>query len=182
MRAPAWLAWALLAVALLAGAPARAQAVELTTFDADRGEQGLTLDFAVRVALPHPVEEALLRGVPLYFVADARVYRARWYWRDERVARAIKTWRLSYQPLTSTWRVSQGGLHQSYPTLAEALVPLSRSTHWKVADAGQIEADERHYLEFKWSLDTSQLPRPMQIGIGGQADWQLGVERTLRLE
>jgi hypothetical protein len=179
-RAPAWLVWLLLALAL-AAAPARGQA-ELSTLDFQRGEHGLQIDFAVRVTLPRAVEEALQRGVPLYFVADARVYRTRWYWRDERVARASKSWRLSYQPLTSTWRVSQGGLHQSYSSLAEALAPLSRSARWKIAEPGQIEADARHYLEFQWRLDTSQLPPPMQIGIGGQADWQLGVERTLRLE
>lgn len=181
MRAPAWLAWLLLVLALVVG-PARAQAAELSTLDFERGEQGLQIDFAVRVTLPRAVEEALQRGVPLYFVADVRVYRQRWYWRDERVARASKSWRLSYQPLTSTWRVSQGGLHQSYSSLAEALAPLSRSVRWKIGEPGQIEIDPRHYLEFQWRLDTSQLPPPMQIGIGGQADWQVGVERTLRLE
>ena len=40
----------------------------------------------------------------------------------------------------------------------------------------------RYYVEFSFKLDTSQLPRPMQFGIGGQADWTLGVERTLRVE
>jgi len=182
MRAPAWLAWLALVLALLA-VPARGQGgAELALLEGQRGEQGVMIDFAVRASLPRPVEEALQRGVPLYFAADVRVYRSRWYWRDERVARATKTWRLSYQPLTSSWRVSQGGLHQSYPTLGEALVPLTRSARWKIAEPGQLDPDERHYLEFSWRLDTSQLPRPMQIGIGGQADWQLGVERTLRLE
>jgi hypothetical protein len=31
-------------------------------------------------------------------------------------------------------------------------------------------------------LDTTQLPGPMQIGLTTQADWTLGLERTLRLE
>jgi hypothetical protein len=181
MRAPAWLVWLGLAIALVAG-PARGQGAELTTLVFERGEQGLQIDFAVRVTLSRAVEEALQRGVALYFVAEARVYRQRWYWRDERVARASRVWRLSYQPLTSTWRVSQGGLHQSYSTLEEALAPLSRSARWTIAAPGQLDPDARHYVEFQWRLDTSQLPPPMQIGIGGQADWQLGVERTLRLE
>jgi hypothetical protein len=49
-----------------------------------------------------------------------------------------------------------------------------------LADAGQIEDDGHHYIEFSYRLDTSQLPRPMQIGIGGQADWTLRVERFKR--
>jgi hypothetical protein len=59
---------------------------------------------------------------------------------------------------------------------------MSRVGRWRIADGSRIEADERYYIEFSWSLDTTQLPRPMQIGIGGQAEWALGVERTLALE
>ena len=39
----------------------------------------------------------------------------------ERIARERREWRLSYQPLTSSWRVSQGGLGQSFASQAEAL-------------------------------------------------------------
>lgn len=177
MRALAWLALVL----LLLAAPLRAQTVDLPTLEASR-QDGVTLDFGVRVTLPPAVDDALRRGVPLYFVAEATVYRPRWWWRDERVARTARSWRLSYQPLTSTWRVSQGGLHQSYGSLEEALLAVSRSTRWKIADGAQIDADERYYVEFSWRLDTTQLPRPMQIGIGTQAEWSIGVERTLRLE
>jgi hypothetical protein len=128
------------------------------------------------------VEDALQRGVPLYFVAEATVYRQRWYWRDARVARASRSWRLSYQPLSDNWRVSLGGLAQSHATLQEAVTALSSSARWKIADNSQIEPDERYYVEFSYKLDTSQLPGPMQFGIGGQADWVLGVERTVRVE
>ena len=33
-------------------------------------------------------------------------------------------WRLAYQPLTSSYRVSYGGLHQTYDTLADALTAM----------------------------------------------------------
>jgi hypothetical protein len=41
-----------------------------------------TLEFAARLELPRAVEDALQRGVPLYFVAEAQLLRSRWYWRD----------------------------------------------------------------------------------------------------
>jgi hypothetical protein len=100
------------------------------------------------------------------------------------VARASREWRLSFQPLTSTWRLSQGGLGQSFASLPEALAAMTRSSGWRIADAREVEADGRHYIEFSWRLDTTQLPRPMQIGlggIGGASDWSLGVERSLKL-
>lgn len=182
---PAWRAvrgWVglvlLLAFGLAAGG-ARA-ALELQELAVDR-QDGVSLSFDVRLRLPSAVEEALQKGIPLYFEAEATLYRSRWYWRDERVARVRRTWRLSYQPLTSSWRVSQGGLHQAYDSAGEALAAISRATRWRVADAPRIDADERYYVEFSYRLDTAQLPRPMQIGVGGQADWALGVEHTLWL-
>ena len=53
---------------------------------------------------------------------------------------------------------------------------------WKIADAGQIEEGSRHYVEFSFRLDTSLLPRPMQIGIATQPDWALSVERMQRFD
>ena len=185
MRRPAaaWCALALLFAALLGPAAALAQGVELTALKIQRQDGGLTLDFSANVVLPRVVDDALQRGVPLYFAADATVYRHRWYWRDERVARASRSWRLSYQPLSDSWRVTLvGGLAQTYGSLSEALVALSSLGRWKIADASQLDADSRYYVEFSYRLDTSQLPRPMQFGIGGQPEWSLGIERTLRLD
>jgi hypothetical protein len=156
--------------------------VELAQLQAVRSEGALTLDFAVRVTLPSAVEDALKRGVPVYFVAQADLKRNRWYWRDERVARVSRSWRVAYQPLTDNWRVGLGALHQTLPTLAEAIAAVTRSAGWKLADLSQLDPDDRYYVQFTYRLDTTQLPSPMQIGLGGQADWAIGVERTLRVD
>ncbi len=181
-RVPAWLAALLCALLLAAWAPAaRAQGVELSLLQARRSaDAGLVLDYNARLVLSPQIEEALQRGVPLYFVAEAQVLRSRWYWRDERVLRASRSWRLSWQPLTSSWRVSLGALSQSFATLSEALAPLSRVRGWRVADADKLDPGERYYVEFRFQLDQSQLPRPMQLDLGG--DWKLGIERTLRVD
>jgi hypothetical protein len=182
-RAAAWCVLALLGAALFGASPAQAQGVELTSLKVQRQDGGLTLDFSANVVLPRVVDDALQRGVPLYFAVDATVYRHRWYWRDERVSHAGRSWRLSYQPLSDSWRVTLvGGLAQTYGSLSEALVALSSLGRWKIADASQLDADSRYYVEFNYRLDTSQLPRPMQFGIGGQPEWSLGVERTLKLD
>jgi Domain of unknown function (DUF4390) len=186
--ARAWSA-ALLLLCGLAAVQAQSQQpappVEVVALAATRSTEAVLLDYQLHVVLPTPVEEAARRGVPLYFVATATLWRPRWYWRDERVARVRREWRLTYQPLTSSWRVSQGGLGQSHASLDEAMSIFTRSTGWRVADAAQAEADGKTYVEFDWVLDTSQLPRPLQIGVtgvGGGNDWALGVERTMKLE
>lgn len=159
-----------------------AQGVDLLELEVRKADSGLVLDYAVRLQLPRVVDEALQRGVPIYFEAQATTYRPRWYWRDERVGRATRSWRLSYQPLTASWRVTQGGLHQSYTSLTDALAAISRAGTWPIADAARLEADQPAYVDFSFRLDTGQLPRPMQIGIGSLAEWTLQVERTVQIE
>jgi hypothetical protein len=156
--------------------------VELATLQLQRAEGALNLEFGARVTLTKAVEEALQRGVPIYFVAEAQLLRNRWYWRDERVARLSRQWRVAYQPLTSTWRVSLGGLYQTFPTLGEALATASRSSAWKLAELAQLDPDKSYYLEFSYKLDTSQLPGPMQFGLGSQGEWAVGVSRTVKVD
>jgi hypothetical protein len=147
-----------------------------------REDDAVLLSYVANFELPPSVENALQRGVPLHFEAHAALFQSRWYWRDKRVANATLGWRLTYQPLTRTYRVGTGGLNQNFDTLAEALDSMRRRSRWKIADATQLESDADYYVEFAFRLNTSMLPRPMQIGIGGETAWSLSVERTQRLE
>ncbi|WP_235835246.1 DUF4390 domain-containing protein [Piscinibacter terrae] len=175
-----WLSVLLLAVmAWLLPQAARADQPEVSEFELVHNEEGLTLSFGVKFDLPKGVEDALLKGVPLYFVAEAEVFRDRWYWRDRKVVSVNRVWRLAYQPLTRKYRVSFGGLNQSFDSLGDALLSVRRVSGWKIADVRDID-DGRHYVEFTYRLDTTLLPRPMQIGIGGQPEWTLLVEKTQR--
>ena len=173
------------AAALLAGASPGGQAAEpeLTAFDVSRDEDGVYLNYAVEFELGRAVDEALGKSVPIFFVAEAEIFRERWYWRNRRVANATRTMRVVFQPLTSTYRVTTGGgLSQNYATRGEAIAAVSRNARWKIADPGQIEEGTRHWLEFSYRLDTALLPRPMQIGVSGQSDWQLAVQRSQRIQ
>jgi hypothetical protein len=167
--------------------PAQAQpgetteAVRLHSLEVRRDAEAVSVDFNVRLQLPEPVEDALRRGIALHFRAEATLLRPRWYWRAERVARARRQWRLSYQPLTGSYRVSVGALHQTFASLDVALLPLTRMTRWRIADAAEVEPGVRHQLEFDWRLDTGELPRPLQIGLGHLPEWQLAVSRSVEL-
>ncbi len=182
-RLTAWLCQFVLLLLFVGLTPqaARADGVELTQLATERSEDALELSFSTRFELPRTVDDALHKGVPIYFVAEASLWRSRWYWRDARVARVSRTWRLAWQPLTRQYRISTGGLHRSYAGLGEALASLQGISGWRIAEAREVEDDARHYIEFSYRLDTSQLPRPMQIGLGAPQGWNLGVTRTLTL-
>ncbi|WP_342130133.1 DUF4390 domain-containing protein [Hydrogenophaga sp. OTU3427] len=156
-----------------------------------RTAEGLFITARLPLALGAAVEDALFKAVPLYFVYQADVYEPRWYWTDKRIASTTRTLRLAYQPLTRRWRLSVGtgapssanqsyALHQNFDTLAEALGALGRLARWRVADGGRLENDERYTVDFRFRLDLSLLPRPFQIGMATQPDWNIDIQRRLR--
>ncbi len=173
-------------------AHAQARSAEVTQMRVDRAEDGLHLSVGVDFDLPSPVEEALTKGIALYFVAEAELLRDRWYWSDKRVAAVTRTMRLSFQPLTRRWRVqiSANGqapngpeltLGQNFDSLAEALAAVQRIPRWKIADTADVDASARHTLAFTFRLDVGKLPRPFQIGAVGQNDWNIVARRSQRL-
>ncbi len=165
-------------LALLPGG-VRADGIELAQLATRKSDDGLELSFTTRFELSHAAEDALHKGVPLYFVAEATVLRNRWYWRDARAAHAERTWRLAWQSLTRQYRISTGGLHQSFATLDEALNVLRGLSAWRIAEPRDIDDSGSHYLEFSYRLDVTQLPRPMQIGL--QSGFALSVEQKRNL-
>lgn len=176
------------AIGLAQAAPALAAPAQLSQLRTERSEDGLFVTATVSFELPAVVEDALLKGIPLFFLIEAEVYRDRWYWTDARVSRATRTVRLAFQPLTRRWRVNIGAgpgagntglratFNQNYDTLDEALSAVQRVARWKVAEAGDLKGGGDHRLTFNFSLDLSQLPRPFQIGMVGQRDWTIVIE------
>jgi hypothetical protein len=153
--------------------------IELTQVQAQRSDEGLILNYAVRFELPHDVEDALLKGVAVVFVARAETFRERWYWSDKSRSVAERHWRLTYQPLTRRWRVSVDGLSQHYGSMNEALAVMKRSSRWRIMDQNPSGDDQEHYVEFSFKLDRDELPRPLQIGLSDQSEWTLAVERRI---
>ncbi|WP_440480600.1 DUF4390 domain-containing protein [Ramlibacter tataouinensis] len=174
----------------LAAALARAEMAEVTQLRLERSDEGVLLSANVRFELPPPVEDALLKGIPMFFVADAALLRDRWYWYDKQVAGASRYMRLSYQPLTRRWRLqvsptpigSAGlALGQSFDSQEEAMSAVQHISRWKIAELADLEPEARYSVDFRFRLDVSQLPRPFQIGAVGQSDWSLAATRTQRL-
>jgi len=175
---------------LLSAGPAawgQVNSAEVTQLQVERTEEGVLLSAAVRFDLPQVVEEALEKGIPMFFVAEGAIYRERWYCYDKRVAFATRHMRLAYQPLTRRWRLQVsaapiGGsgtvLGQSFDTREEALAAIQRVSRWRIADAGDLDPEAAHTVDFRFRLDVSQLPRPFQIGAVGQAEWIILAVRT----
>ena len=171
-------------------APAQIHLAEVTQLKAERTDEGVLLSAAVRFELPQVVDDALAKGIPMYFLAEAAIYRDRWYWYDKRVAFATRHMRLSFQPLTRRWRLQVSSapignsglvLGQMFDTRDEALAAVQRISGWHIAEAAAVDPESTHTVDFRFRLDVSQLPRPFQIGAVGQADWIILAVRNQRL-
>lgn len=143
------------------------------------GDDGYALSADFKFELNPRLEEAVTKGVVLYFVADFELARARWYWLDETLVSRSQTYRLSYHALTRQYRLSTGGLHQSFATLQEAVQVLSRLRNWLVADKNEksIRPGELVDASLRLRLDVTQLPRPFQITALGNKEWSLSSDR-----
>lgn len=169
---------------------ARAQSTaELSSFALERGSEELSVSAQLEFELSPTVEEALLKGIPMVFVAETELLRERWYWYDKSVAISTRQFRLAFQPLTRRWRLNissgtanatgQGlALNQSFDTLQQALATIKRISRWRVAGANELDAAVRYRFEFRFRLDLGQLPRPFQIGAIGQSEWDISVTRS----
>jgi hypothetical protein len=168
-----------------------APGVEVTELRLEKSEGALLLQSSLRLDLSAVVEDALQKGMPLYFVTEAEITRDRWYWYDKKISTVARHYRLAYQPLTRMWRLNvsrepigsvgvASSLSQSFQTLPEALSAIRRTVNWKLADLTELDGDNKYTLIFKFRLDVSQLARPFQMTAGSNAEWNLATQKTMR--
>ncbi len=165
---------------------AQTRLAEVESLRVERVDDAIVLSAQIHFELSAAVEDALLKGAAIFFVAETEVLRERWYWKDKTVARSERHMRLTYQPLTRRWRLNVGSgkisnaglgvaLSQNFDSLNDALVAIQRLSRWKIAEMADLNLAYNHSLEFSFRLDVSQLPRPLQIGTLGQSDWIISV-------
>ncbi len=123
--------------------------------------------------LANTLIESLHRGIALYFVCSFRLQKKRWYWFDKDLDDVELVQRISFSPLSRSYRLSRGGLSQTFDSLEQALNVIKNIRQWHILtvpegkDLGDLEA------EVRMRLDASRLPKPLQVTIGGNSDWNL---------
>jgi hypothetical protein len=151
-----------------------ADGVEIRQAQIEASEDGYRLSAAYNFELNRGLEDALQRGIPLYFTTDVEITRPRWYWFDENTLNATQTVRLSYNVLTRQYHVAIGGnLHQSFANLDDALSVIRRPGRWLVAERGALKPGATYIAAVRMRLDVAQLPKPFQVNALNNSDWHL---------
>ena len=141
-------------------------------------EDGYALSADFNINFNSRLEEAVNKGVVLYFTVDFEMSRPRWYWFDEQVIRRSRTYQLSYHALTRQYRLSTGALHQSYATLEEVLHLISRLRNWQVLQKGELRNDQAYLARLRMYLDLTQMPKTFQVSALANKDWNLSSDWT----
>ncbi len=180
-------------------ATAQAEGVSVSKVEVRLGEAGYQLSASFDISLNSVVQEALSRGIPLYFVGEFSLTRSRWDWLDnaqQSLSRRIKSYfvdepvlthwswldkeifqgeqttKLSYNVLTRRYRISRGALFQNFASLEDALNTLSRQSS-PVIPAELMKKEGKYMAAARLRLDVTQLPKPLQVNALTGNDWTL---------
>ncbi len=163
---------ALLALSLFS-APASAEGIKLKSADLERVDNDWLLNATFQIELTPGLEDAVQKGVVLYFQTEFDLTRSRWYWFDEKPALAQRQTRLSYQPMTQQYRIASGGFTFSAKTMFEALQAVGSIGGWRVVDGNQIDSNKTYTAAIRMTLDLSKLPKPFQVNALNNRDWNV---------
>lgn len=152
---------------------ASAEGIKIKSFELERVDSDWLLNATFQIELSPSLEDAVQKGVVLYFQTEFDLTRSRWYWFDEKSALAQKQTRLSYQPLAQQYRIASEGFTFSAQTISEALQAVGSIGGWAVIDNRQLDAGKSYTASLRMILDLSKLPKPFQVNALNNRDWNL---------
>lgn len=152
--------------------PASAEGVAVNKTEVRLDEGGYQLSARYDINLTFAAQQALTRGIPLYFVGEYLLTRSRWYWLDEEIFKGGQTVKLSYNMLTRQYRIARGALFQNFASYDDALNMLSRQSSVTIP-AELVNKDRNYTAAVRLRLDVEQLPLPLQVNALTGKDWAL---------
>jgi len=135
--------------------------------------QGYVLDGDIDIVLNPTLEDALSKGISLYFLLELEMSRPRNWWFDEDIAEPVRKLRIYYHLLLRRYVVESGYMTKTAATLGEALALLGRVEDWQVLERGALKTGQRYDARLRLRLDTAQLPKPLSIGAVTGDKWEL---------
>lgn len=137
-------------------------------------EDHYLLEADIDIVLSAPLEDALHKGIPLYFLLEFEMVRSRWYWFNDKAVSRQQHYRLQFNALTRQYRIGVGAFYQNFPTLSEALQVMSKLRRREEIDPGTLSKGTSYMAALRLRLDTSQLPKPFNLNALGSREWSIG--------
>ena len=119
------------------------------------------------------LEDALERGVVLFFVIESRIWQPRWWWFNKTIASAQEIRKLSYNSLTRQYRLNAGNNYQNFSSLDDAEASVAQLHDQIVAEPNALNKENTHRASVRMWLDVTQLPKPFQVKAVTATEWTL---------
>jgi hypothetical protein len=164
----------LLAFSLQHNSAHAAESIEIVEAHLEDSTEGYRLAATYSFDLSRGLEDALSRGIPLYFTTEIEINKPRWYWFDAKEVSESQTIRISYNVLTRQYHAAiTGRLQQSFASLDDALSMVRRPNRWVIADRNTLKVGQTYEVAVRMQLDVAQLPKPFQVHAMNSSDWRL---------
>jgi len=150
-----------------------AEGIKLKSFELEKVDSDWLLNASFQIELSPGLEDAVQKGVVLYFQTEFDLTRSRWYWFDEKPVLVQRQTRLSYQPLTQQYRIASEGFTFSAKTISEALQAVGSVGGWRIMDNAQLDPSRAYIAALRMTLDLSKLPKPFQVNALNNRDWNV---------
>jgi len=150
-----------------------AEGIKLKSFELEKVDSDWLLNASFQIELSPGLEDAVQKGVVLYFQTEFDLTRSRWYWFDEKSVLVQRQTRLSYQPLTQQYRIASEGFTFSAKTISEALQAVGSVGGWRIMDSAQLDPSRAYIAALRMTLDLSKLPKPFQVNALNNRDWNV---------
>ena len=150
-----------------------AEGIKIKSFELERSDNDWLLSATFQIELSPGLEDAVQKGVVLYFQTEFDLTRSRWYWFDEKPALVQRQTRLSYQPLTQQYRIASEGFTFSAKSMSEALQAVGSIGGWRVMENSQLDPGKSYTASMRMNLDLSKLPKPFQVNALNNRDWNV---------
>ncbi|MDR1529254.1 MAG: DUF4390 domain-containing protein [Burkholderiales bacterium] len=118
-------------------------------------------------------QEALTRGIPLYFMLEWKVTYPRWYWFDKTIINDRVPFRVSFLPLLQKYRVSSGLLSQDVASQEDAERLIGRISSRPLFLVDDLEKDARYVFSVRLRFDEEQMPPPFRLNTLRSREWKL---------
>ena len=152
---------------------ARADEIPVTSASLRVEDDEVLLSAEFDFSLTPALEEALDKGIALYFTVEFELSRTRFLWFPEKVAEWSITYRVSYSSLTRQYRVASGPLGQTFESLDDVERFIGHVASRPVAKAADLAKGVSYQAAVRMKLDVNQLPKPFQLSALASREWQL---------
>lgn len=155
----------------------QAEGIQIKSVNLAAVGEGYEISVDSEIVLNATLEQALEKGIVLYFVTKFSLVDPRWYWLDDEVARSKLRVGLRYYALTRQYHLNHPSFSQNFYTLKDALQVLGQLRDYPLTVNAEIKRDADYIASLRIWLDLTRMPKPFQVEALGSSKWNLSSDK-----